>query len=134
MARDLTGASVSDFGRAVFAWFDAKVDELSDESRKAVKETARDGEDATREYIATRGIRKPGRVDTSDMINSVDSRVEQETDDEIVASFGFYDAPGYTPFQELGTRAIAPMYALTDAADEARENLKKRVGQAVKRS
>lgn len=125
---------MSNFGRAVFAWFDAKVDELSDKSRDAVKDVAREGEETTREYIATRGIKKPGRIDTSDMINSVDSRVEKETDDVIITSFGFYDAPGYTPFQELGTRAIAPMYALTDAAEEAGENLKKRVGQAVKRS
>lgn len=120
--------------RAVFAWLDAKVQELSENSKKAIKETVKEGEETTKEYIATRGIKKPGRIDSSDMINSVDSRVEKETDTDIVAGFGFYDGPFYTPFQELGTRAIAPMYALTDAAAEAKDTLEKKMDQAVKRS
>lgn len=120
--------------RAVLAWFDAKVQELRRETAEAVRDVAKEGEDTTREYIATRGIKKPGRIDTSAMIDSVGSRVEKESADEIIASFGFYDGPDYTPFQELGTSAIAPMYALTDAAEEAGDNLSKRVGQAVKRS
>lgn len=125
---------MSDFGRALFAWFDAKVDDLTDSTKDAVRDVAKEGADQTKEYIATRGISKPGRIDTSAMIDSVGSRVEKETSDEIVAGFGFYDGPFYTPFQELGTSRIAPMYALTDAAEEAGAELKKRIGQEVRRS
>lgn len=116
------------------SWLDAKIDNLDDNSKQAVKDVAKEGAELTEHHVRTRGISKPGRIDTGAMVDSVGWSVDDESNDSLEVSFGFKNGPAYTPFQELGTRAIAPMYALTDAADQMQEELEKRLGTAVRKS
>lgn len=126
---------MSGFGPAVFAWFNAKVDNLNESTKDAVKDLSREGAEITEHHVRTRGIKKPGRIDTGAMVDSVDWKIDKETTDSLQTSFGFIDdAPFYTVFQERGTDSIAPMWALTDAADEIESKLRKVIGDAVKRS
>lgn len=125
---------MSDFNRAIMAWFEAKVDNLQENTRNAVIDLTREGAELTEHHVRTRGIHKPGRIDTGAMVDSVGWSIDKDTSEELETSFGFKGAPFYTVFQEYGTRAIAPMYALTDAADEIESKLSSSIGAAVKRS
>ena len=117
------------------SWLDAKIDNLDDNSKQAVKDVAKEGAELTEHHVRTRGISKPGRIDTGAMVDSVGWSVDDESDDSLEVSFGFKNGPAYTVFQELPTtRHIAPMYALTDAADQMQEELEKRLGTAVRKS
>jgi hypothetical protein len=68
------------------------------------------------------------------MLNSVDSRVTENTADRVQVKAGFHDAPSYTVFQELGTRSIEPMWALTDAAEEVLPKLKRDIDGVIRRA
>lgn len=123
-----------DFRSAVFSWFDAKVENLTEGVKDALKETAEEGAANTRGFIETRGISKPGRIDTGEMRDSVNWAVDSESADDIQVSFGFKNGPFYTVFQELGTSTIAPMYALSDAAVEAENTVQKLVDDAIRKT
>lgn len=117
--------------RAVLAWFEANVRDLNKNVRKAGEESLEEVAELTREHIRTRGIKKPGRIDTGAMLDSVDSEVTKDTADEFEGRAGYFDAPYYTAFQEPGTRLIAPTYALTDAVEIVLPKLRKRIDDAV---
>lgn len=116
--------------QAMLAWFEAKVRDLNRGMKEAAVESGDEIRDLTRMHIETRGIKKPGRIDTGAMLESVDSEVTKETATEIEVRAGYFDTPEYTPFQELGTSLIAPTYALTDAAEIVLPKLKKRIEEA----
>lgn len=118
--------------RAVLAWFEANVRELNRNVRRAAEQSGEEIAELTREHIRTRGIKKPGRIDTGAMLESVDSEVTKDTADEFEVRSGYKDSPEYVPFQELGTSLIAPTYALTDAAEIVLPKLRRRIDEAVK--
>lgn len=118
--------------RAVLAWFEANVRELNKNVRRAAEQSGDEIAELTREHIRTRGIKKPGRIDTGAMLESVDSEVTKDTADEFEVRAGYKDSPEYTPYQELGTSLIAPTYALTDAAEIVLPKLRKRIDGAVR--
>lgn len=118
--------------RAVLAWFEANVRELNKNVRRAAEQSGEEIAELTREHIRTRGIKKPGRIDTGAMLESVDSEVTKDTADEFEVRAGYFDTLDYVPYQELGTRLIAPTYALTDAAEIVLPKLRKRIDEAVR--
>lgn len=117
-------------GQAMLAWFEAKVRNLTEGMKEAAVESGDEIRDLTRMHIETRGIKKPGRIDTGAMLESVDSEVTKETATEIEVRAGYFDTPAWTFFQEPGTSTIAPTYALTDAAEIVLPKLKKRIEEA----
>lgn len=118
--------------RAVLAWFEANVKELNKNVRRAAEQSGEEVAELTREHIRTRGIKKPGRIDTGAMLESVDSEVTKDTADEFEVRSGYKDTPHYTVWQEGGSSLIAPTYALTDAAEIVLPRLRKRIDSAVK--
>lgn len=125
-----------DFGRAAGSWFEEKVQSLNRKTFRALQENMKDGEEITQTFIATRGTEgtgKQGRVDTGKMLDSVSNKTELKGPDEAEGRFGWLDKkPFYAEFQEAGTKYIAPMYALSDAADIVIKQLRKDIADAVK--
>lgn len=119
------------------AWFEHHVERITNEVRDAVIDTAREGAEEARNNVATRGTAKSGkagRIETGRMINSINSEVLSSGGLEVEARFGFKGEPDYTVYQEGGfthNRSgewITGMYAVTDAAMNAEEKLRSRVG------
>lgn len=127
-------ANNGNFGEAVLAFFREKVDNLENGARDAAINAGEEIANLTRHHIETRGISKPGRIETGAMLNSVDSRVTENTTDRVQVKAGFHDAPSYTVFQELGTRSIEPMWALTDAAEEVLPKLRRDIDGVIRRA
>lgn len=125
-----------DFGRAAGSWFEEKVRDLNRKTFRALQENMKDGEEITQTFIATRGTPgtgKQGRVDTGKMLDSVSSQATLKNQDEAEGRFGWINkTPFYAEFQEAGTRYIAPMYALSDAAEIVIKQLRQDIGEAVK--
>lgn len=122
------------FGPAVRAWFNAKVERLTDEAGEVIVQAGDDVARITRRHIETRGTAKSGkqgRIETGAMLNAVDNEVVKRTQDEVEVRAGYHDAPYYTVFQELGTSRIEAMYALTDAAEEVLADLPSQIRKAI---
>jgi hypothetical protein len=124
------------FEQAAGGWFQAKVDEINRKNFAALKNNMQDGEEITQTFIATRGTEKSGkqgRVDTGAMLDAVDSDVKLQSKDEAIGRFGWLKKkPTYAQYQEEGTKYIAPMYALSDAAEIVKLQLIKDISDNVK--
>lgn len=124
------------FEQAAGEWFQAKVDEINRKNFAALKHNMQDGEEITQTFIATRGTEKSGkqgRVDTGAMLDAVDSDTQLKSKDEAIGRFGWLKKkPTYAQYQEDGTKYIAPMYALSDAAEIVKVQLIKDIFDNVK--
>lgn len=124
------------FEQAAGEWFQAKVDEINRKNFAALKNNMQDGEEITQTFIATRGTEKSGkqgRVDTGAMLDAVDSDTQLKSKDEAIGRFGWLKKkPTYAQYQEEGTKYIAPMYALSDAAEIVKDQLIKDISNNVK--
>lgn len=124
------------FEQAAGGWFEAKVNEMNRRNFASLRNAMKDGEEITQTFIATRGTEgtgKQGRIDTGKMLDSVDSETKLEGRDEAVGRFGWTDkTPFYAKYQEAGTKNIAPMYALSDAAEIVIDELAKDIGKNVR--
>lgn len=90
------------------------------------------GEDLGQRYISTRGITKPGRILTGDMLQSFTSAILR-TANGAVGTLGWIDdEPFYSFFQEYGTQYIEPMFALRDAAEAVKNQLIENCAACVK--
>lgn len=116
---------------------------ILDRAEKALEEALEKGEDAMREAISTRGTGKtwqkpwggrsgsiPGRVDSGDMLDDVDSKILERTNDTVSGQLGWDDnSPLYYQLQEGGFNhwitgeQVEGMMALRDAADIAKRSL-----------
>ena len=105
-------------------FYEFHVNKITSEMKSEAKSTAFEGAGLVKRYVASRGIRKPGRIETGAMYDSAKSEVESESADHITVSFGFKDTPYYTVYQEDGTSQVKAMYALRDAGEESAEKLK----------
>lgn len=110
-------------GPDVTSWAREKVQNVQRAARLAMDDTVELGKNTMEYNIATRGTAKSGkrgRIETGDMLQSVDSRVVGGGDN-IVGAFGWLDQnPDYALYQEFGTsNGIEPMLALTDAFEDA---------------
>lgn len=127
---------MANFSGAAGAWFEAKVNEINRRNFAALRSAMKDGEQTTQTFIATRGTAgtgKQGRVDTGKMLESVESEANLQGRDEAIGRFGWLDKkPFYAEFQEAGTKYIAPMYALSDAAEIVKAELIKDINDNVK--
>lgn len=127
---------MADFGPAANAWFEAKVNAITRGNFRALQENMKDGEEITQTFIATRGTEKSGkqgRIDTGDMLDAVSSEAKLQNQDEAIGRFGWLkEKPFYAEYQEAGTRYIAPMYALSDAAEIVKDQLLKDISDNVK--
>lgn len=124
------------FEQAAGEWFQVKVDEINRKNFAALRDNMKDGEEITQTFIATRGTEKSGkqgRVDTGAMLDAVDSDTQLKSKDEAIGRFGWLKKkPTYAQYQEDGTKYIAPMYALSDAADIVKFQLIKDISDNVK--
>lgn len=127
---------MADFGSSSKAWFEAKVNEINRKNYRALQDNMKDGEEITQTFIATRGTEKSGkqgRVDTGAMLDAVDSDTRLKSQDEAIGRFGWLKKrPFYAEFQEDGTQYIAPMNALSDAAEIVKIQLVKDISSNVK--
>lgn len=116
-------------------WFRQKVDSIQQEARSLLAEAAQEGEQITKHHIETRGTAKSGkrgRIDTGTMLNEVDSAVTVDRKDLVRSEFGWLgETPFYARFQELGTKTIEGMYALTDAYEEVTQNLEEDLKRGI---
>jgi hypothetical protein len=115
---------------------------------QAMEDTADDGAERVREiihlsttdwgYARTQGVGGeprpyPGRIESGEMLNDVDSRVEELGDGVIEAKWGWADPEDYYWIQEYGFDAfetkIAPMHSLATSLDEAEIALQERLGE-----
>lgn len=114
-------ASSGNFREQAGAWFEGKVNEMNRRNFASLRRAMKDGEEVTQTFIATRGTPgtgKQGRIDTGRMLDSVDSQTKLQGSDEAEGRFGWLtQKPFYAEFQEAGTQYIAPMNALSDAAE-----------------
>lgn len=119
--------------------------EILNRAKSELTSIAAEAEDEVRTVIRTSitktgqarqaaGEGVPGRIETGDMHDGVDSRVEEDGDD-VVATWG-WDASTFEEYmahQEDGTRFIAPMnalgYSLARAEDQLRGRLDRIVGR-----
>ncbi|QDP65430.1 MAG: hypothetical protein Tp182DCM212571_48 [Prokaryotic dsDNA virus sp.] len=121
--------------QAFYAWYNKKLDRLTSGTKATVKDAGQEGKELIVHYIETRGTAKSGkagRIETGAMRDSVDTKVEKESATEIQVSFGYYDTPFYTAFQEPGTRYIEAMNAIGDAWDIVKAGLEKDLRDEVK--
>jgi hypothetical protein len=127
---------VADFSRAFNSWFEGKVENLNRRTFRALDESMKEGEELTQAFIATRGTSgtgKQGRVDTGKMLDSVGSEAKLLNKDEAEGRFGWIgEEPFYAKYQELGTQYIEPMNALSDAAEVTIQELRAKLGDAIK--
>lgn len=120
-------------------WFRGKIQKIEDGNAKIVVETARRGEELTKQHIRTRGISKPGRIESGDMLRDIRSRELVDSAGRVQAHFGWiYNQEYYYGLQEGGFkhvnsgRDIPGMYALVDAAEEVFEDMKEEIRRNVK--
>jgi hypothetical protein len=121
--------------QAFYAWYNKKLDRLTRGTKATVKDAGQEGKELIVHYIETRGTAKSGkagRIETGAMRDSVDTRVEKESATEIQVSFGYYDTPFYTIWQEGGSRHIEAMQAMGDAWDTVRVKLEGELRDAVR--
>lgn len=125
-----------DFSSAFKSWYEAKVENLDRRTFRALDESMKDGEELTQTFIATRGTEKSGkqgRIDTGAMLDSVTSETKLVSNDEAEGRFGWLgEQPFYAKYQEAGTSTIAPMYALSDAAEDTIQELRAKLGDAIR--
>lgn len=100
--------------------------------QQALEDALISGEELGQRYISTRGITKPGRILTGDMLQSFTS-VLLRTANGGVGTLGWIDdEPFYSLFQEYGTKYIEPMFALRDAAEAVKNQLIENCAACVK--
>lgn len=113
------------------AWFEANVSKISREAADAVEDAVDKGKEVMRYHIETRGTAKSGkrgRVETGNMRDKVQSRMEKVTPREVSGRFGWLDPELYFQLQErgfnhVGGGQVEGMYALTDAFEETTADL-----------
>lgn len=127
---------MASFSQAAGGWFEAKVESITRKNFQSLRNAMKDGQEITQTFIATRGTPgtgKQGRVDTGKMLDSVDSDAKLQNADEAIGRFGWLEQkPFYAEFQEAGTKYIAPMYALSDAAEIVKDEFIRDIGKNVK--
>lgn len=131
----------SNDGARVMAQINARIEEMTRRARRTVQEAADKGRDLTKQHIETRGTAKSGkrgRIETSAMLNSVSSGTVSADISEVVTRFGYENSPYWTQFQEPGFNHVGGVtvegtYALQDAAEEVFKDLRRDIGDAVKK-
>lgn len=120
------------------------VKEIEREAAKVVDETAKEGAEVMREFIATRGTGyrgHEGRVETGAMLEAVGS-VTEKTSEGVRGRFGWgiggKAAENYFRWQEQGFtiassgRDVPPMHALLDAFITVREDFIRKVVNLIR--
>lgn len=95
-----------------------KQNDILEAGRALVKEYGEYGAELVRDTVETSGTVKSGkrgRIETGDMLASVDDEYK-EFSDGAQSVYGFVkDTPKYTRYQEHGTQTIEAMNAVDDA-------------------
>lgn len=113
-----------------------EIESITDRAKGVIYEAGQVGVDTTREYISTRGTPqsgKAGRIESRDMLNSVDFRVPYVGKDTLRLIYGLGRGPKYSRYQEYGFENarsgqwVEGMFAVTDSVDAVRHFLAKRL-------
>lgn len=122
-------------------WFRGKVARIEDGAEKALQDAMDDGAYLMADLISTRGTPKSGkagRIETKQMHNEVDSRVQPYGQGKVRGTFGWINnKEDYYGYQEGGFdhsngSHVEGMYALADAADWALRQFQEDMRQVVK--
>jgi len=96
-----------------------KLNNVGDEAVVEMKDIITNSPTPTGVARAAAGGNGPGRIDTGEMINRVE-QITRKNKRSVSLRFGWlYGRPGYSFFQEYGTKFIEGMHALTDARSHA---------------
>lgn len=118
-------------------WFRGKVAAFDEAGLEAVEAFANEGAMATKRHIATRGTEwtrrqgRYGRIDTANMIDSVDSEITTRGKNSVQGNFGWIkNRELYFALQEGGFtiwnsgHRVEGMHAIADAAELAKEKFR----------
>lgn len=120
---------------------EAQMAKVSAGAKKAVERSAKDGVESMQVTIATSGTAKSGRagrIDTGEMIDSVDDEKMYETANTLGVRFGYLNGPYWSRYQDGGFRhylsgeQIEGTYALSDAAVTVAVELEDNIRKAIR--
>lgn len=120
-------------------WFRAKRDRIENGNQEVIEKTMDEAAELMRFNILTRGIApKSGRVDTRYMLDQVESSTTVSGKGNVQGRFGWLrGVESYFLYQEggfrhYGTGQLVPaMYAQSDAAEWAMNELQKRIREII---
>lgn len=123
-------------------------DSVHDQARTAMEQTGDEGAERVREIVhlkttdwgqaRTRGVGGPprpyaGRIESSDMLDAVDTRTSVESDGTIETRWGWQDPEDYYMVQEHGfpdfDTKIEGMQSLVTSLEEAENTLQAKLGR-----
>lgn len=122
-------------------WFRGKVGRIEDGAQEVMQDVMDDAAYLMADYISTRGTAKsgkPGRIETKQMHNDVDSRVTSFGEGRVRGTFGWINRKeDYYGLQEggfdhIGGTSVEGMYALRDAADWAFKQYQEDIRRVVR--
>jgi hypothetical protein len=117
-------------------WSRQKVNKTVEAATQAVNDATLHGAETMQNIISTisnTANGKTGRIDTGDMLQSVEQRVVS-SGSGAVGMFGWLDhEPSYgAKYQDPGTRTIPAMNALQDAFDQAKLEAEKSFNELIR--
>ena len=112
-----------------------KQNRIVERGREIVRDNGEYGAELVRDTVETSGTvgtGKRGRIETGDMLASVDSEYD-EMPDGAKAVYGFVkDVPRYTRYQEHGTQNIEAMNAVEDADMNVQVDFKRDIDRMMR--
>lgn len=112
-----------------------KMRSVIEQGRQIVRENGEYGAELVRDVVETSGTMKSGkrgRIDTGDMLGSVDDDY-RDIPDGGESRYGFLNAPEYTKYQEVGTQYIEPMQAIPEAREQVDIDFENDIDRMMKR-
>lgn len=128
-------------GTEPLQWFRDKVRRIEQGGQEVLQDSMRQGEEAMRNYIATRGTPKSGRagrIDTGEMYGAVASSVSNTGVGSSTGKFGWIDhTEPYFGYQDVGFNhtsgiRVEGMNALVDAGEFSWNKLQVSYEQVIK--
>ena len=132
-----------DLGGDPVKWFRGKVAAIENGAEEVLRDAMDDGAYLMADLISTLGTAKsgkPGRIETKQMHNDVDSKVSTFGVGKVRGTFGWIKRKeDYYAFQEGGFEhspgvTVEGMYALRDAADRALRQFKEDMDEVIRRA
>lgn len=120
--------------------FSLAKDQLGDDADQIVDDVTERGAETMRQIVLIGGVKNKEptggpRARTWAMFDSIDAKAGTNARGRSQGEFGYIDrAPGWTPYQELGTSfGIIPLHALATAMNEVEWELQDEAGKSLER-
>lgn len=134
-------ATIRGGGTDPLAWFQGKVRAIEKGGQDALDDSMKDGEDAMKSYISTRGTAKSGkrgRIESGQMLDAVHSSVVSTGVGSATGKFGWIEnTEPYFGYQDVGFQhvnggSVEGMNALVDAAEHSWQVFQEKFEQVIK--